>query len=170
MFTQSFGKFACVGDTITCEIDGFTATATIHRDDSGDTPEQHVDDDAFWNSTEGKSVLAAWNNDEWFYCGITVTIERNGVQLTGRYTNALWGIECNYPDSDNSYLRDVANELLDEALSEARAKIADLCMSNQEALAIVLSLAEQGMNHAASTVEEHARWATAIDIMKIWQR
>ena len=28
----------------------------------------------------------------------------------------FWGIEANYPDSDNAYLTDVANELLPEAL------------------------------------------------------
>jgi hypothetical protein len=121
MFTQSFDAFACAGDTITCKIDGFTATATIYLDDSGDTPEQRDD-------SVPPEIVKAWENDEWFYCGIAVTVEREDVQLTGRYSNALWGVECNYPgEGDNSYLNDVANELLDEALSEARAKISKLC-------------------------------------------
>jgi len=39
-------------------------------------------------------------------------------------------------------------------------------MSNQQALALVLSLAEQGMNHAASSIEQYAQWAAAIDQIK----
>jgi hypothetical protein len=56
-------------------------------------------------------VLKAWCND---------------VQLTGDYDHALWGIDANYPGSDNSYLRDVANEYAAEALESARIKLAEL--------------------------------------------
>jgi len=34
---------------------------------------------------------------------------------------SLWGVECNYPGTDNSYLTTVANELLPEALDAGRA-------------------------------------------------
>ena len=33
---------------------------------------------------------------------------------------SLWGIELNYPGSDNSYLTEVAYELFDEALAQAK--------------------------------------------------
>jgi len=46
--------------------------------------------------------------------------------LTHQYGHALWGIEGNYPGADNSYLRCVANELLPEALDDARAKLEQL--------------------------------------------
>ena len=61
-FTQKFDDYVCIGDTLTCEVDGYTITA---------------------------------------------------------HTASLWGIEANYPDSDNAYLSEVANELLPEALEAA---------------------------------------------------
>jgi len=71
-------------------------------------------------------VLKAWCDDEWCWCGVAVTVFKAGVQLTGKYDAALWGIEMNYPDSDNSYLSEVASELADEALEQARAKLSTL--------------------------------------------
>lgn len=145
MFKAGFNKYACTGDTITCDVDGFTATARIYQDDCTDAPDERQD--GFWPSLDPKSagyigaksertlqrrmaqakrVMEAWKANEWFYCGVAVTIEKGDVTLTGRYENALWGIECNYPKSDNSYLRDVANELLPEALAQAKAKLETL--------------------------------------------
>lgn len=145
-FSQKFSAFVCEGDSITCEVGKFTARATIYRDDCTDTPEERQDgywpsldpDNAGYIGPKSKSTLArhtakaqavldAWNRDEWFYCGVAVTIMLDGIPLTGRYDHALWGIECNYPGSDNDYLRVVANEHLDEALEAARAKLAKLC-------------------------------------------
>lgn len=56
-----------------------------------------------------EQVMQAWKDDEWFYCGVAVTVEREGVQLTGQYDHALWGIACNYPERNkrrrpNDYL------------------------------------------------------------------
>jgi hypothetical protein len=142
MFTKAFNKFACEGDSITCTVDGFTATARVYRDDSGDKPDQR--DDGFWPSRDknaagyvlpadfdaamakAERVMAAWKNDEWFYCGVAVTVSREDVELTGQYEHAVWGIECNYPDSDNAYLTETANEMLSEAIEAARAKLAKL--------------------------------------------
>lgn len=149
-FTKHFDKFVCVGDTITAELPGgFTAIARIERDDCGDTPPER--DDGFWPSMDpkaagwignkskrefqrqmrkAKEVLRAWNADEWFYCGVCVTIHKAGIQLTGRYDHALWGIDCNYPFPGryraNNYLREVANELLSEALASAQAAVSKL--------------------------------------------
>jgi hypothetical protein len=148
MFTQQFGKFVCEGDTITCVVETlngiFDVTATVYRDDCADPPYERQD--GFWPSRDPKNagyvkgekayceaqalaerVLDAWNNDEWFYCGIAVTVSKNGIELTGRYNNALWGIEANYPDSDNSYLTEVANELISEAVSASVHAIEKLC-------------------------------------------
>lgn len=72
-------------------------------------------------------MLQAWCDDQWYWCGVSVTVSKNGVQLVDDYECALWGIEMNYPGSDNSYLLDVANEQVDEALSMAKAKLASLC-------------------------------------------
>lgn len=141
-FSQQFAKYVCEGDSISCKAGKFTATATIYRDDCTDSPDQRQD--GFWPScnpkdagyvlpenyeseqAKAKEVMRAWNADEWFYCGVAVTIERAGIVLTGRYDNALWGVDCNYPGADNSYLCDVANELLGEALEQAEAKMQEL--------------------------------------------
>jgi hypothetical protein len=143
MFTTPFGLFVCVDDTITCDVDGFTATATVYRDESGDMPDKR--DDGFWPSRDPKAagyvlpenfeaeqakaerVMEAWKNDEWFFCGVAVTVAKNDVPLTKRYDSALWGIDCNYPGSDNAYLLEVANELLSEALDVARETLRKLC-------------------------------------------
>jgi hypothetical protein len=148
MFTDRFKAFVFEGDKIRCTVDGFACTATIYRDDCSDRPDQRQD--GFWPSRDpnaagyvlpgnfeaeqakAERVMQAWQNDEWFYCGVAVTVARWDVELTGQFANALWGIECNYPDSDNSYLSDVANELLGEAIEQARAKIAQLCSDETE--------------------------------------
>ena len=147
MFKQGFAKYACNGDTISCEIDGFDCYARIYRDDCSDTPDQRQD--GFWPSLdpdddgfigEGKTqaqltaakrrashVMNEWKNDNWWYVVIAVTVEKNGILLTDEFGNALWGIECNYPGSDNSYLLQIANELIDEAMNEAREALKNLC-------------------------------------------
>lgn len=69
-------------------------------------------------------VLRAWCNDEWCYVGISVTVFKNGIELGDA---SLWGVEMNYPGSNNAYLAEVANELLPEALQNARDNLAKLC-------------------------------------------
>ena len=71
-------------------------------------------------------VLKAWCDDQWHYVGVAVTVSRKGVTLTHKWNHALWGIEGNYPDSNNEYLTEVANELLDDALDDARKTMAKL--------------------------------------------
>jgi hypothetical protein len=67
--------------------------------------------------------LRKWCAGHWFYVGLTVTAHKADVQLTGDYDNALWGIESDA----GGYLREVANDLLHNALEEARAKLNALC-------------------------------------------
>ncbi|MEP0315151.1 MAG: hypothetical protein ABJL57_19530 [Hyphomonas sp.] len=42
---------------------------------------------------------------------------------------SLWGVEANYPGSDNAYLTEVAGELLAEALDAGRTALARLMAS-----------------------------------------
>jgi hypothetical protein len=69
--------------------------------------------------TEAQRIMDAWKADEWWYVGVRLSVKRGDVTLCG-HAASVWGIECNYPRSDdkldNSYLTDTANELLDEAL------------------------------------------------------
>ena len=72
--------------------------------------------------------MEAWRKDEWFYCGIVLAIECEGVELEP-HAASLWGIEANYPGSDNAYLSEVADELLLEALAAGRAALKRLMAS-----------------------------------------
>jgi hypothetical protein len=149
MFTIGFNSYVCEGDKIECQADGFTVTARIYRDDCRDKPDER--DEGFWPShnpeaagwvqpenyeaekAKAERVMQAWLNDEWFYCGVVLTVAKHDVELVPTYAAALWGVDCNYPDSDNSYLMTVANELLPEALDLARAKLAQLRSPDDDA-------------------------------------
>lgn len=144
MFTgNGFEEYVCEGDSISCEVDGFTITATVVRDDYSGAPDKEMDGfwpslnpkDAGWIGPKSRATLArhmaraqeimdAWRNDEWFWCGIVLSVSRHGVVLD-EHAASLWGIECNYPtfrkrDRANAYLIEVANDLLEEALEVGR--------------------------------------------------
>lgn len=74
--------------------------------------------------------LKAWVNDEWIYLGVAVTVEVDGVALVGKYDHSLWGIES---DSGPEYFTEVADELLDDAMKDARARAAELAHTLAEA-------------------------------------
>jgi len=155
MFTgNGFDTYVCEGDSITCEVDGFTVTATVVWDYDKGAPDTEMD--GFWPSLDPKdagyigpkspatlarhmararAIMDAWLNDEWFWCGIVLSVSRDGVVLDS-HAASLWGVECNYPvfrkrDRANAYLIEVANELLGEALEVARARV----LKMREALA-----------------------------------
>lgn len=150
-FTEKFDSFVCEGDSIACEAGGFEIAARIVRDDCADAPDKRQD--GFWPSqyigdpgfigpgpnwrqrlaeerAKAEAIMAAWRNDEWFYCGVVLSVSREGVTLAD-HAASLWGVEANYPGSDNSYLVEVANELLPEALDAARAALARLCAGHR---------------------------------------
>ena len=141
-FSQKFDAYVCIGDTITCTVDGYTVTARISHDETTDAPDKRQD--GFWPSlypndagfigagngwrdrfdkaqAMAERVMAAWKSDEWYYCGVILSVSINGITLH-RFAASLWGIEANYPDSDNAYLTEVANELLSEALETAKSE------------------------------------------------
>lgn len=182
MFTKKFGRYACEGDTITCEVDGFDVTARIVHDQISGEPwkesdghgpvsdwvrrgkrpgERVVSEDRdlyryydyeeaikiakrdgwdappYGGTTSEKAARAverdyqamkAWCDNEWFWCGIVLSVSRAEIELDN-HAASLWGIECNYPDSDNEYLTDVANELLPEAIEAGKAALERLCKS-----------------------------------------
>jgi len=145
-FADRFDSFVCAGDTIICEADGFTVMAAIVLDDCPDAPDQRQD--GFWPSlyindpgfigpgnnfrerfakaqAEAEAVMESWRNGDWFYCGIVLSVSLEGVTLD-THAASLWGVEANYPGSDNAYLTEVASDLLPEALDAARAVLARL--------------------------------------------
>lgn len=145
-FAQGFPSYVCPGDSITCEAGPFTVLAQVVPDDCPDAPDQRQD--GFWPSlyigapgfigpgnnfrqrfaeAQGKAeaVMEGWRKGDWFYCGIVVSVFLEGVELY-RDTASLWGVEANYPGTDNSYLTGVANELLPEAVAAARETLVRL--------------------------------------------
>ena len=146
---ERFDRYVCEGDSIACEVDGFRVIARIVRDDCPDAPDERQD--GFWPSlyindpgfigpgnnfrerlakaqAEAEAVMDAWRKDEWFYCGIVLAIECEGVELDSTQAS-LWGIEANYPGSDNAYLSEVAGELLPDALAAGRTALTRLMAS-----------------------------------------
>jgi hypothetical protein len=128
MFTQKFDIFACEGDSIECEREGFTVIARIERDcdyhidhDDGHNPNQSVTgcDDA--QQAKLLEARQLWLENEWFYCGIVLDVYFNDIPVSENAAS-LWGIECNYPGADNSYLQTEANELLEEAIEDAKGQ------------------------------------------------
>jgi len=69
--------------------------------------------------------MKAWCEDDWSYIGLVINASREGVQLTGEYEIALWGIESDAGD----YLEEVANDLAGQAISAAKAKLTQLVAS-----------------------------------------
>ena len=145
-FQETFLPHVCAGDTITCEAGGFTVTARVVADDCPDAPDQCQD--GFWPSlyigdpgfigpgpnhrdrlrlemAKAESIMEAWRKGDWFYCGIVLSVRIEGVMLTD-HAASLWGVEANYPGSDNAYLTEVAIELLPAALDAAREVLARL--------------------------------------------
>lgn len=107
-----FNAFACIGDSIQWENGGFDFSARLEFD--GDTDIE--DFECF-----SKKSINSWKNDEWFFVGVVVSVELNGVLLSD-HSASLWGIECNFPSrrkNPNKYLSEVAKELEGEAMSEA---------------------------------------------------
>jgi hypothetical protein len=139
MFTKGFDRYACDGDRITCEAEGFDVTATIeydqdHKIDDDDCHPAEYSVEVFGEDTpenrahfeKALAARKAWLADEWHYVGIVLRVAKRGITLD-RHAASLWGIEVNYPGGDNSYLLEVANELLPEALEVAKEKLAKLC-------------------------------------------
>ena len=147
IFTTPFEKFVCAGDTIQTTQNGFEIIARIEHDDSNEAPDERSE--GFWPSlyigdpgfigpgnnfrqrfsaaqAKAQAIMDAWKADEWFYCGIVLSIAREGITLD-HHAASLWGVEANYPETDNSYLLTVANELLPDALKIGRAALKRLC-------------------------------------------
>lgn len=53
MFTETFDNFVCEGDSISCEIDGFTCTATLYADDHSSPP---------WKRDCGHGPVSNWTS------------------------------------------------------------------------------------------------------------
>ena len=63
-------------------------------------------------------TLRSWENGEWGYVGIIISAEQDDG-WSKDHLASLWGLDMNYPypgrRGPNTYLTQVANELLQEA-------------------------------------------------------
>lgn len=108
MFKSNFDSFACVNDSIKCEVNGITYTATLHQDTDAN-PE--VDYDCY-----SGTAISRWKNDKWFYVGVVLSAENAEGWIKDNLAS-LWSVECNFNKAGNKYLKTVANELLAEHLA-----------------------------------------------------
>ena len=130
-FTSRFPLTAEPGDYIETapEASGIVFRATIVTDETDSPPDEHQE--GFWPSLDpdnagyigdGKTfadlaqayaraedVMEDYKLGKWGYVGVVVSSRPDGRGAS------LWGVDCNYPGSDNSYLLEVANNLLPDA-------------------------------------------------------
>ncbi len=136
-FKQGFRECACTEDTIETTVGKFIVVARIVHDDitTIDNDDVHSLDQDMTGCTnfhhaEIERVRDAWFVNEWFYCGIMLSVyheNKNGPRIELHdHAASLWGIECNYPGSDNSYLTEVANDMLPEAIEKGQIALDSL--------------------------------------------
>lgn len=114
-FKTHFDRYVCEGDSITCNVKGITYTATLVSDTDSDP----TDYDCYT-----KKQIDLWRADDWRYFGVVISAEKDGVDL-GDHLASLWRIEGNFPSrrkNPNRYFREVANDLLHEAMHVAQAE------------------------------------------------
>jgi hypothetical protein len=130
-FDGEFDSYVLYGEYLEVEIEGFTVRARIEFDE-----DHHINDDdthnpdrevTGCNDEQHARMMAArqaWFDNKWFYCGIVLSVSIKGIMLDN-YAASLWGIEANYPiPNSNTYLTQVANELLPEAVQVGKEILA----------------------------------------------
>jgi hypothetical protein len=168
-FTKKFNDYVCVGDTIEVEIEDYRFVARIAFDDDSDiddddchSTDQSVtgcDDEQFAKLLENR---IAWQNDQWFYGGVVVAVYYRGY-LLDEYAASLWAIACNYPDSDNEHLTEVANELLPEAIKVAKDHVTPTTEELMEFIKIQIPLVHLNGTSEDDLVDQNIEAGEAID-------
>ena len=127
-FETGFDKFICDGENITTTVDGIKFRATINYDsdssidnDEGFSIDQLV---TGCNDEQQKQLLRdreLYEQGVWWYGTLSFTAHKNLVPIA--INTSLCGIEVNYPSTGNIQLLQYANELLPQAVAEAKAEI-----------------------------------------------
>jgi hypothetical protein len=131
MFTNNinippFDAYVCINDNIIFEHEGFTFAARIEYDESTNPSDFdcYALDDPDYGEVN-REIVEAWERDEWFYCGIVIGASYNDIDITDHATSP-WGIEANFPGSDNSFLNEMIQEILPEALRNAKTELENM--------------------------------------------
>ena len=104
-----FASYACIGDFIEWDKNGYTIRAVLHDD----SVTRATDFDCY-----SPVKIKQWQNDEWAFCGVVLEVSLNGISL-GDHCASLWGVDMNYNKRSNKHLSVVALELEAEALEYA---------------------------------------------------
>ncbi|RTL04976.1 hypothetical protein EKK58_09220 [Candidatus Dependentiae bacterium] len=149
LYNEEFDNYVIEGERITANYEGFELVARIEYDDNTAAPDKR--DCGFWPSMvetdagfmghnvsaaeykaafqDAERVIDDWKADKWFYCGVVISVAKNGVMLD-EHAAACWGYECNLADKDgkidNSHLTQAANELASEAVARGRTALKDI--------------------------------------------
>ena len=108
-FKEMFDSYVWVDDQVSVEIDGWIFTARIEFDEDS----RPDDCDCYSNRKKGD-----WAQNKWFFCSVVLDLLHIESGLENTWAYSLSGIECNFNKKANKYLDEVANDLLNEALSE----------------------------------------------------
>lgn len=114
-----FEAFACIGDSVSWEKNGFTLTATLEEG-----PDTNVRDYECYTSKQ----ISAWRNDEWLFVGVVVSVKRGGIEIL-EHAASRYGLDCNFPSlrkNPNWYLSSVLQELEPEALEAAESRVSEI--------------------------------------------
>lgn len=130
MFTEKFDNHIREEDSVTCEKDGITYTATVQHDWETSPhdyagPGCYFDPDDTGYGDRNKDIIHRWEEDEWHYFGVILSAHVGEIEIDS-HVSSLWGIEGNFPGGSNDYFTDVANELLAEAHEGVLKKVREM--------------------------------------------
>ncbi len=129
MFTKKFDDYVIIGDSISCVVGQYTVKARVELNlgtnpiEFGERGENthymNVDDPE--HGEENARIIDAWHRDEWFYGELVLeVIHTESSVVLDSHAASMCELEFNFPDSDNSYVTGIANELLDDAVSAGK--------------------------------------------------
>jgi hypothetical protein len=120
-----FSPYVCEGGRVNWTAEGFDFVARVEHDD--DTRPDEFE-------CYSPHQIRAWENGEWFYCGVVLSVSFNGVKLSD-HAASLWGIDCNFPSrrkNPNAYLSEVCEDLQSEGLDVARSVVTRILSALQK--------------------------------------
>jgi hypothetical protein len=112
----AFPGYICPGDYRRIECGPYTVTARI-VDDTDTRPD--------WFDCYTPEQIRAWSRGDWCFVGLVLSVHV-GEYLLDDNAAALWGIDCNFPGGDNDHFRQFADDLLPEALTQAKKRRAEI--------------------------------------------
>lgn len=120
MNIPQFKNYVCINDKIKWEVNGFNLEARLEFD-TDSSPDDYLDVNDKDYAKENKEIIRKWQNEEWFYAGLVISVSRNGHLITNHAASS-WGIECN-STANNDYLTEICQDLENEAIEQAKAII-----------------------------------------------